>query len=128
MGAKRALTPTKTHTSVICLPGYLLCTEFAYSPVILLSWLASLLSRGFIQSRAHSTALMLGRYHADAYFCSASTNQPSCFPAVSTAALWSHRDAGNALSLLLLALACQAGLHIPGMDTFNSSWEKHAVG
>lgn len=38
---------------------------------------------------------------------------------------WSHQDEGRALTLLLLARACQAGLHPPGMDTCHSPWEQH---
>lgn len=99
MGAKSTLTLTKAHTFITSLPSFL-------SPAILPSWLTSLLLLlSFIQPEP--TAL-LGRCPAGACFCS-----PSCFPAVSRAV----PSAGSTL-LAAAGLACQAGLHILGTDTF----------
>lgn len=104
-GNQECAHTNKTHTSVISLPGHLLWAELAFSPVFF--------SPGSHLYFVHMT--LFSQSPVSDWFCSLSTNQPM------SAAIPSYRDVGSTLSFLLLALACQAGLHILGTDTSHLS-------
>lgn len=104
-GNQECAHTNKTHTSVISLPGHLLWAELAFSPVFF--------SPGSHLYFVHMT--LFSQSPVSDWFCSRSTNQPM------SAAIPSYRDVGSTLSFLLLALACQAGLHILGTDTSHLS-------